>query len=224
MFERIPIDELRRGDEIKLASSLPAIYFVEFVDLPNCVVRPLNEALPDSDAQLGAATTVLDLSRRTFVYRRQTERPNRCSIATCQRPAIGRGSSSNRWLCNAHLQREYQGYDGDMSDPIRPRSSSGEPMQWLRDHVFEEYEPDECLLWPFPLTNGYGQVYDPQRRRPIRVHRYVLELIEGEAVADYWALHTCGTKHCVNPAHLRWVHKRDAQEFQAKWIGADDDV
>jgi len=56
--------------------------------------------------------------------------------------------------------------------------------------------PGDCWLWTGPTDkDGYG-LYGHQQR----VHRVVQALTRGKSKG--WVLHRCGTRNCVNPAHL----------------------
>lgn len=76
-------------------------------------------------------------------------------------------------------------------------------LNWLRSHVL--YEGDDCLIWPFGTSRGYGQVKaDGRIRKP---HRVMCEWVNGSPPTDkHEAAHSCGNGHrgCVNPNHLSW--------------------
>ncbi len=62
---------------------------------------------------------------------------------------------------------------------------------------------DECWLWTLkPDPSGYGQVdvWDEGRREHWPAHRLAYFLSTGERPEQVH--HSCGTKLCVNPAHL----------------------
>lgn len=64
--------------------------------------------------------------------------------------------------------------------------------------------PDEC--WPLRLAttrNGYVLVSNGARTRAY-AHRVVLTHTQGVAPERADGRHLCGSKTCVNPAHLAW--------------------
>ena len=67
------------------------------------------------------------------------------------------------------------------------------------------HEGDDCLIWPFAKSsNGYGAIKLP--RATVSVHRHVCTLAHGDPPpGDIHASHSCGTKLCINPKHLRWA-------------------
>lgn len=105
-----------------------------------------------------------------------------------------------------HTRRVRGGYTAS------PVDSTGGPS--IEARIGGRIKPDPetgCWLWTGPTTNGYGIVTIGTARHP--AHRYVWALMNGLAVweiGDYLLHHTCGTKHCVNPAHLErvknWEH------------------
>jgi hypothetical protein len=76
-------------------------------------------------------------------------------------------------------------------------------QKWLEDHV--GYDKDDCLIWPFSSTRGYGHF----KCNGVRsyAHRYMCTLVHGEPPSDeHQASHSCGKGHqkCVSPRHLSW--------------------
>lgn len=72
-------------------------------------------------------------------------------------------------------------------------------------------ETEECILWPFALLEGYGNMrYDGKMRR---VHRLALELRVGKApFANAMTIHEpvkCNNRKCFNYKHLRWGTNRE---------------
>jgi hypothetical protein len=72
--------------------------------------------------------------------------------------------------------------------------------------------PDAC--WPWTglrqgHRGGYGKFY-VSSRKPVRAHRYAVELVEGHSVPyDLVVMHLCDNPPCCNPAHLRVATQRE---------------
>lgn len=93
-------------------------------------------------------------------------------------------------------------------------AGNGAAYRWLMEHV--DYDGVGCLIWPFMLTNGYGQFgYLGER---YYAHRYMCELVCGPPpTADHEAGHLCGRGHegCVHPKHLSWKTPSENQRDRA---------
>lgn len=65
--------------------------------------------------------------------------------------------------------------------------------------------PDACWLWTGPVhLDGYGGLKVGGRRgSTYRAHRLVYELVHGPIPDGLYVLHSCDTRLCCNPAHLR---------------------
>lgn len=134
--------------------------------------------------------------RCTAHYRawKEANSPRRCSVDGCNRAHYGNG------LCEAHWQRVKS--NGDLE--LR-RRENGLGLDFI-ETVAAQHSADTCLPWPY-VTNGQGYGTLTVDGSRIYAHRYVCELIHGEAPSiSHFALHTCGNGHmgCVNPRHLRW--------------------
>lgn len=61
----------------------------------------------------------------------------------------------------------------------------------------------DCILWTGTLTkDGYGNVYDVDRRRSIGVHRMAFEGFYGPIPKGMLVRHICDVRNCYNPLHL----------------------
>jgi hypothetical protein len=66
----------------------------------------------------------------------------------------------------------------------------------------------DCLLYGGRLSDrGYAQVWIDGRT--IRLHRHVYAEHYGPIPEGLEIHHTCGVKHCLNPAHLRAMTHAD---------------
>lgn len=70
-------------------------------------------------------------------------------------------------------------------------------------------KPDECWLWKEAcFQNGYGRF--KLNYKSLRAHRFALEESKGPPPSpSALALHSCHTRNCCNPAHLRWGSHAD---------------
>ena len=82
------------------------------------------------------------------------------------------------------------------------------------DKVFKLPAPG-CWLWTAgKFTNGYGSFRDDTGM--VKAHRYSFLLATGRHPADGMELdHICRVRHCVNPAHLREVTRKQNLEHLA---------
>lgn len=62
---------------------------------------------------------------------------------------------------------------------------------------------DECVLWPYAKSKGYGRVFAAGETR--RAHVVACELTHGPKPEGREVAHSCGGRSCVNPNHLRWA-------------------
>lgn len=61
----------------------------------------------------------------------------------------------------------------------------------------------ECVLWPYSKDgNGYGQF--GHLGEVYRAHKFLCQLVHGEAPDGHEAAHSCGNAACINPQHLSW--------------------
>lgn len=82
----------------------------------------------------------------------------------------------------------------------------GRNYEWLIARV--GYDGDDCLIWPFGKTNGYGVLGAGY------AHRIMCALVNGPAPSpNHEAAHSCGRGHeaCVHPKHVRWKTKSENQ-------------
>lgn len=73
-----------------------------------------------------------------------------------------------------------------------------------------------CMLWTDkPNKAGYGVMWAQGKNR--RVHRVSLLLAEGLPPSpQHEAAHSCRSRHCAAPAHLRWSTRKDNSDDRVK--------
>lgn len=128
-----------------------------------------------------------------------------CSIQDCCKPSQTRG-----W-CEAHYAR-WKRY----RDPLAGGPQQGLAIKFFKDVVLN-YNGDECLIWPFSTSSGYGSI--KVNRKTHHVHRLLCEAVYGSAPLDRpQAAHSCGEKRCVARNHLRWASQIE-NEFDKRGHG-----
>jgi hypothetical protein len=71
---------------------------------------------------------------------------------------------------------------------------------------------DECWLWTgYIKPNGYATFYPGGGRHvdKVYVHRWAYEATRGPIPEGLEVDHLCNVRHCVNPAHLEAVSRRE---------------
>lgn len=129
-----------------------------------------------------------------------------CTVEGCNKPVIKRD------MCNAHYLRNWR-----HGSPTAGTAMYGAPQAEL-ERILNAPATDECILWPFGRSIGYGQIRIDGK--PHRVHNVVCRHFHGEPQGRrYQAAHSCGNKLCANPRHLRWAtpveNRRDYEEMMA---------
>lgn len=115
---------------------------------------------------------------------------------------------SKDW-CNKHYKRWKR--HGDPLAGRRPPAKAGEPQRYFSEIVCT-YEGDDCLIWPFSRSGGYGQMGTSGASNV--VSRLVCEHVNGPPPTPiHQASHKCGNGHkgCVSPRHLRWATAKENQ-------------
>lgn len=120
-----------------------------------------------------------------------------CSVDGCEKAAKKRG------LCDMHHWR-WQKH----GDPLAGRTPNGDAHKWLLAHL--DYAGDECLLWPYAETKGYGSIWIDGKHE--LAHIIVCTITHGpKPIPTHEVLHSCAQGHlgCVTPKHLRWGSRKE---------------
>lgn len=119
-----------------------------------------------------------------------------CSITTCTKVVLARG-----W-CKSHYQR-WQRH----GDPLGGRTTApGEARAYFFSQL--ERQTDECFVWPYgKMASGYGVAHVDGRRNT--VHHLACRIVYGPPPPGMEAAHSCRSRQCFNPRHLRWATSRE---------------
>lgn len=123
----------------------------------------------------------------------------KCSVHGCERGAYSAG------LCNKHRQRKRK--YGDPTKGGVPRGSDSAIAKFF-DYA-RTFSGNECLIWPFTRTRGYGNFKGKY------AHRLLCEEIHGAPASPKMeAAHSCGNgkNGCVNPRHVRWATRLENEQ------------
>jgi hypothetical protein len=124
---------------------------------------------------------------------------NICSVEGCARKHEAKG------YCSLHYQRVYK--HGDPT--VRKSTNRGRPEQPLEDLFWSKVNiggDDDCWLWTGATLRGYG-TFTKGRRVGLSgsAHRISWILHNGPIPDGMEIHHACGSRSCVNPAHLECV-------------------
>ncbi|MEO7387413.1 MAG: DNA (cytosine-5-)-methyltransferase [Gammaproteobacteria bacterium] len=119
-----------------------------------------------------------------------------CSIDGCG------GKRHAGGFCTSHYSRFKR-----HGDPLAGRVNEGAPSAFLDAHV--THAGNDCVIWPYArLASGYGSVQS--EGKTARAHRVMCQLAHGvPADRSFDAAHSCGTRLCINPRHLRWATRTE---------------
>lgn len=120
--------------------------------------------------------------------------------AVCQVAGCERGKPLAKGYCPKHYKRlEIHG-----TTEIPRGGQYKRKISWLREYV--NYSGDECLIWPFTVSDNGRGVADLDGRT-LPAPRIMCILAHGEPEDEsFHAAHSCGKGHlgCVSPHHLGW--------------------
>lgn len=124
-----------------------------------------------------------------------------CSIPECGKRHFGKG------FCSAHYTRLTR-----YGDPLKTKSTpKGDLQRYYKNYVLP-YDGDECLIWPYGSSSGYGEMTKDGKEG--YVHRFVCEDEYGPPpTPEHQAAHSCGNGHigCVTKRHLSWKTPKENQ-------------
>lgn len=125
-----------------------------------------------------------------------------CTVEGCENPARTKG------LCNKHYYRLLK-----HGDPTKlAKIPNGETLRYFTEVVIP-YSGDECLIWPYSRTKGYGTMTTNGRRS--YVHREICTKVHGPPPTKaHQAAHSCGNGHlgCCNQNHIHWSTNAENQQ------------
>lgn len=125
----------------------------------------------------------------------------------CAAPGCGR-SPWARGLCNMHYGRWRR---GDITKGNK--NAHGAAVAFIE--VILAYTGDACVMWPYPLSAGYGACRTDGRSR--LAHRIICERVHGAAPpGQNDAAHSCGIRRCVNPTHIRWASRAENEHDRVR--------
>lgn len=117
----------------------------------------------------------------------------------CSVPDCGKAAYKREW-CQSHYERWKR-----HGDPNLGRTPNGEALSYFETVVIP-FDGDACLDWPYSVSVRFGYPRLWVDGKVARVNRLICERLIGEAPsAEHEAAHSCGTRRCVNPRHLRWA-------------------
>ena len=121
------------------------------------------------------------------------KRRTTCIVDGCEEKHVARG------YCSTHYARwKVKGNPGGAEIEHK-----GRPLRYFREVVLT-YDGDECLLWPFATSSGYGVLRLDGHQQ--YVHRLVCEHFHGPPPEPaYVAAHWCGNPACTANKHVRWA-------------------
>ena len=118
---------------------------------------------------------------------------NYCKIDECNDRAFGNGYCAKHYM---RLRRR-----GTLKTV---KAANGARFSWVKNTALI-WSSDDCCIFPFPAgSHGYGDITAGGKK--VLMHRYVCEKYNGPPPSpSHHAAHSCGSKLCGNPRHIRWA-------------------
>lgn len=119
---------------------------------------------------------------------------SKCEVSDCLREAVKTG------LCLRHYKRKLKYGDPEIGYYYNENHKT--ISKFIEDVLSSETE--DCILWPFSSSKGYGQ--GTMNGKFGQIHRKICEAKNGSPpTKEHQAAHNCGNSLCVNWKHLRWA-------------------
>lgn len=126
------------------------------------------------------------------------QQPKRCTKCGCEKPATSEFFFRHR--------------PGQFRNPCKACRSK--PRRWptLEERFWSKVQrgsADECWLWTGARSRGFGCLHLERQSGVMSAHRFSHELHVGPIALHHCVIQTCGEYLCVNPQHLRTVHRSE---------------
>lgn len=125
-----------------------------------------------------------------------------CSVDDCTKPVKAWG-----W-CGTHYMRWLR-----TGDPTKVRRVVRTGLTETERFWASVTKTETCWLWTGAKNKGHGQFTvsrtDVRSPKKLMAHRYAYELLVGPIPDGLELDHLCRVRHCVNPAHLEPVTRRE---------------
>lgn len=130
----------------------------------------------------------------------------KCKIVGCE--GLGQLKNGKRYFSGGYCVAHYERFRSH-GDPLSGGTFQGQPLKFFNQAM--ALETDECILWLYALSKGYGAVWYNGSSK--LVSRLALERGVGPAPEGKpYALHkpeVCHNPACFNYRHLYWGSDMD---------------
>ena len=129
----------------------------------------------------------------------------KCSIEACHQGV----RSLKSGLCNTHYVRMRRHGDANYFDESQRKATEMRGKTLLARLTLQFEQRGDCLIWTGAVrSDGYGSVYDPERKRARLTHVVMYEMHMGPTPDGMELDHLCRRRACGNPDHLQPVTHR----------------